>query len=69
MSNAMTLSTGMTPRAWRMISYLCIGATIYGMVFVTETLQNIRLNRIDQQMKMLSEQTTYQPEEESVPNP
>ncbi len=42
---------GMTPRAWRMISYICIGITIYGMVLVTEALQNQRMNRIDRQMR------------------
>ncbi len=47
------VSSGMTPRAWRMISYICIGTTIYGIVLVTETLQNYKLNRIDRQMKEL----------------
>ncbi len=51
---------GMTPRAWRMISYICIGATVYGMVLVAETLQTYKLNRIDLQMKMLNEQLTEQ---------
>lgn len=51
------LSTGMTPRSWRMISYICVGATIYGMVLLTETLQAYKLNRIDQQLNQFNQQT------------
>ncbi|MBI2118901.1 MAG: hypothetical protein HYT97_04665 [Elusimicrobia bacterium] len=50
------LSTGMTPRSWRMLSYICVGTTIYGMVLLTETLQTYKLNRIDQQLDQYNRQ-------------
>ncbi|MBI1979642.1 MAG: hypothetical protein HYS58_02645 [Elusimicrobia bacterium] len=49
-------STEMTPRAWRMLSYICVGATIYGMVLATETLQKFKLNRIDRQLEIVNDQ-------------
>lgn len=48
------LHGGMTPRAWRMISYSCIGFFIYGIVIASEALQNRQLNRIDQQMQRMN---------------
>ena len=49
----MTLNTAMTPRAWRMISFCCIGVTIYGLFLLHGLLQSMHLNRIDQQLKSL----------------
>ena len=46
------LSTEMTPRAVRMLSYCCIGFFVYGSVLLAEIYQNIQLQRIDQQLKM-----------------
>ena len=47
------IQTGMTPRAWRMIAYSCIGLFFYGVTIVMETLQNYNLNRIDTQMQRM----------------
>ena len=54
----MTLSTEMTPRAWRMICYCVIGFLIYGLVLLMELLQNVHLNRIDEQLKELDRQVS-----------
>ena len=55
----MMMSTEMTPRAWRMISYSVIGFLIYGFILLMELLQNIHLNRIDSQLKELDRQVSY----------
>ena len=47
----MKLSTEMTPRAWRMISYCTVGFLIYGLFLLHQLLLNLHLNRIDQQLK------------------
>lgn len=46
------LSTELTPRAVRMLSYCCIGFFAYGSVLLAEIYQNIQLQKIDQQLKM-----------------
>ena len=50
------LYSGMTPRAWRMISYCCVGFFLYGMVLFYEIMQNIHLNKIDAQLQLLNMQ-------------
>ena len=62
------MQTGMTPRAWRMISYSCIGFLIYGLVLVTEIVQNYHLNKIDKQMEMIEKMERYNFDEESPEN-
>lgn len=47
-------SGGMTPRAWRMISYSCIGFLLYGGVILSEMMQEVRLKKVDDQLKMSS---------------
>ena len=49
-------STEMTPRAWRMLSYACVGIFLYGAVVIAETLQNYHLNKIDKQMQEIYKQ-------------
>ena len=55
----MKLSTEMTPRSWRMISYCVIGFVLYGLFLLHEIMLNIHLNRIDQQMKNLDQEMRY----------
>ena len=57
------MNTGMTPRAWRMLSYCCIGLVIYSMVLFGEILQNMHLDRIDQQLKAVEKQMEMLPPE------
>ena len=50
------LTTEMTPRAWRMLTYSVAGFLIYGLVLFMELLQTFHLNRIDAQLKTLDRQ-------------
>jgi hypothetical protein len=52
--------TGMTPRAWRMISYSCVGFFIYSAILFTEMLQNVHLYKIDHQLKLLNQSDAQQ---------
>jgi hypothetical protein len=59
------LQTGMTPRAWRMICYICIGMCVYGLILLMETVQKFQLNRIDRQLQELNRQEQYHIESSS----
>lgn len=50
------LTTEMTPRAVRMLTYSVGGFLIYGMILFAELLQTVHLNRIDSQLKTLDQQ-------------
>lgn len=50
------LYSGMTPRAWRMISYCCLGFVLYGGLLFVEIIQNVHLYKIDQQLQSISMQ-------------
>lgn len=54
MSRREFLTTEMTPRAWRMIAYSCVGLCVYGLVFLMEAAQNFQMNRIDRQLQEVS---------------
>lgn len=61
------LSTEMTPRAWRTIFYCCVGFLIYGGIVLAELLQDVKLARFKQQLKMaerLGQKDLLQLEEE-----
>lgn len=60
------LYRGMTPRAWRMISYSCIGFLIYGMIVFGEMLQSVQLSRIDSELKAVEEETSIGTEKYQV---
>lgn len=47
------LQTGMTPRAWRMIGYTCVGMLLYGGILFAEIVQNIQLNKVDAELKAI----------------
>ena len=50
------ISTGMTPRAWRMISYCVVGFLVYCLLLFAEMLQSFHLNKIDQQLNLLDKE-------------
>jgi hypothetical protein len=49
------MTTEMTPRAWRMIAYSCVGITLYGLTFLIDQVQNAQLSRIDRQLQQVSQ--------------
>lgn len=57
----------MTPRAWRMIAYSCVGALIYGLILLAELLQNVQMSKIDAQLQQMERQD-YEQTEPATPS-
>ncbi len=63
----MTINTEMTPRARRMMVYCAVGFLAYLLILFMDMIQNIHLNRIDEQLKALDKQMNYEVEIASPP--
>ena len=63
----MVLNAEMTPRARRMLAYCAAGFLVYMMILFAEMIQNMHLNRIDEQLKSIDQQLTDYGMEVSTP--